>query len=258
VAHCIGMPMDFQLYLEQLRRDASPRPHYGFIVLNAAVLAKALGKSAVTVIEFGVAQGAGLTVMENHAMIIETCTGVRIDVVGFDNGTGLPEHRLDYRDAPHVWQPGMFRMNEAELRAKLTRATLVLGDVAGTVAEFCRRSDLAPVGAISFDLDYYSSTKSAFGIFDLPAHARLPRIFCYFDDLFGNSPFQAFNEHIGQQLAIREYNAAHEGCKLTSLPQLMFMRRIPSLWNQRIVVHHDFEHSDYTTYIPQDAYKPLF
>lgn len=250
--------MDFQLYLEQLRRDASPRPHYGFIVLNAAILAKALGRSAITVIEFGVAQGAGLTVLENHAMIIEACTGVRIDVVGFDNGIGLPDRSLDYRDAPHVWQPGMFRMDEADLRARLTRATLVLGDVATTVAQFGRRSDLAPVGAISFDLDYYSSTRDALGIFDLPAHAQLPRVFCYFDDLFGNSPFQAFNEHVGQQLAIREYNAAHEDRKLTFLPQLMHMRRTPALWNQRIVVHHDFKHADYMTYIPQSEYKALF
>jgi hypothetical protein len=249
------MSAEIQSYLENLSTDDVKRPNYGFITLNAALLAKGLSLPAISVIEFGVAQGAGLVVWEEHAYVIEQFTGVKVDVIGFDNATGLPEHHTDYRDAPHVWQKGMFRMDEAALRSRLKRAELVLGDIGDTLPAFLKRTDVAPVGAISFDFDYYSSTKVSFGIFDLPQARRLPRIFCYFDDLFGNRPFQAFNEHIGQQLAIREYNDAHETCKLATMPQLMFMRKKPSIWNQKIYVHNDFMHPQYTTYIPAETYK---
>ena len=36
------------------------RPHYGYTMMKAAMLAKNLGYSRVTIIEFGVANGAGL------------------------------------------------------------------------------------------------------------------------------------------------------------------------------------------------------
>src|SRR5207247_8818671 len=60
----------------------------------------------------------------------------------------------------------------------------------------------APIGFIAFDLDFYSSTMDAFGLFDAPADRFLPRILCYFDDMLG----YPWGDSNGERLAIREFN----------------------------------------------------
>jgi hypothetical protein len=47
-----------------------PRPQYAYGVFHAADLAKRLGVSAISVIEFGVAGGLGLLALENIAASI--------------------------------------------------------------------------------------------------------------------------------------------------------------------------------------------
>jgi len=70
------------------------------------------------------------------------------------------------------------------------------------------RAARAPLGFVSFDLDYYSSTKAAFALFEGPASAHLPRVYCYFDDVCSNA-LGCMTEHLGELLAIREFNEAH-------------------------------------------------
>lgn len=60
------------------------RPNYVYGMLRAADVAKYFGKKEVTVIEFGVASGAGLLNMIEVAPQIERETGVQIRIVGFD------------------------------------------------------------------------------------------------------------------------------------------------------------------------------
>jgi hypothetical protein len=50
-------------------------------------------------------------------------------------GTGMPQ-ASDYRDLPHVWAKGFYRMDVDRLTARLTTAQLILGDVAQTIPEW--------------------------------------------------------------------------------------------------------------------------
>jgi hypothetical protein len=136
-------------------------------------------------------------------------------------------------------------MDEAALRQRLRTAKLVIGDVSKTVPEFVK-SPSAPIGFISFDLDYYSSTAQAFRIFSGAASTRLPRVHCYFDDILW--PERAcYSEFTGEYLAIREFNEANQSKKIAKLPHLHWMRPLPAYWNEQVYVFHDFAHPDYPT-----------
>jgi hypothetical protein len=181
------------------RWSAADRPHYLAGVLYAAEQAKREGHDDISVIEFGVAEGYGLLVLERHAAAVERETGIRIDVYGFDSGEGLPTGTGDYRDHCDWWQPGDYAMSVPTLKAKLRERTrLVLGDVGATIAT---TTLTAPLGFISFDLDYYSSTVAAMRILAQP---RLRRVAMYFDDVA-----EHYNHRFaGELLAIEEFNAA--------------------------------------------------
>ena len=101
---------------------------------------------------------------------------------------------------------------------------------------------------ISFDLDYYSSTKQALQIFEGPAACRLPRVLCYFDDTI--QPLRAYlNEYIGELLAIQEFNDGHERQKITAVRGLSLLRYHSKIWNEQTFVHHDFDHELYKALI---------
>ncbi len=170
-------------FWEIIRDHSSPYPQYLWGTLCAAQLASALGYERITVIEFGVAGGNGLLELERVANWVQRRSGVGIDAVGFDTGTGLPQPH-DYRDLPNLWRGGDFRMDADRLRTRLTSARLVLGPVSETALAFLE-SEPAPIGFVSFDLDLYSSTLDAFAIFEAGAAVTLPRVVCYFDDIIG-------------------------------------------------------------------------
>jgi hypothetical protein len=232
----VGLKVKFDIYA---------RPHYAYGLYSAADLAKRLGLTAITAIEFGVAGGRGLVAMQNLAAEIGDSLGVRIFVAGFDTGSGMPE-ALDYRDLPYVWTKGFYAMDREALKQKLLPETdLVLGDVAQTAPQWVSTSLRAPIGFISFDLDYYSSTKNAFNIFntDNPA-ATLPRVFCYFDDII--VPERAcHNEYVGELRAIREFNEEHPDRKLCPIHMLRHNRVHQRRWNDQMYVLHDFKHPLY-------------
>jgi len=62
------------------------RVNYLYGMLRVADVAKYFGKKCVTVIEFGVASGAGLLNMADVAPLIEEETGVKLRIAGFDTG----------------------------------------------------------------------------------------------------------------------------------------------------------------------------
>jgi hypothetical protein len=188
------------------------RPHYAFCMLRGAELAKRLDFQRVTTIEFGVAGGNGLVAMERIASFVETEIGISVDVVGFDNRDGMPPP-TDYRDIPYHWRGGYFPMDETALRRRLTRATLVLGNVTNTLDNFIEATlDAAPIGAVIFDVDYYSSTASALSLFSAPAAKLLPRIFCYFDDTSGEKEMVC--DFTGVRAAIADFNEASAARKI--------------------------------------------
>lgn len=234
-------------YPRLIRYGAIARPNYAYIVFQAADLARRLGVPRISVLEFGVAGGRGLLNLQMHAERVRALTSIQIDVYGFDTGEGLPPP-IDYRDLPYIWQESHFKMDQADLKSRLRDAKLVLGLVKDTVKTFVADHDPAPIGAISFDLDYYSSTVESFGIFDVPAERRLPRVFCYFDDIY-SSDLGHVGPGVGVPLAIDEFNAADKSRNLSQLTHLEFAYSPARAWHRQIFSFADFKHRQHDDYI---------
>lgn len=238
VSHCLS-------YEAQLRLRSITRSQYGFGLLQASRLAARIGIPRISAIEFGVAGGNGLLALEDHASRVTRETGVEIDIYGFDSGSGLPAPD-DFRDMPYAWEEGFYAMDVEKLERRLRCAKLVIGDVRDTVQHF-GDTNPAPIGFISFDLDYYSSTVAALRVLDLPFASLLPRVFCYFDDVAGG-PAYCYNEFTGELLAIKEFNQSHADRKLARIAGLRHnFRSLPVLWHEQIYVAHLFQHPQYNT-----------
>jgi hypothetical protein len=231
--------------------DIFSRPQYAYGVQQGARLAQKLGIPAISAIEFGVAGGRGLVALEEIAQLASEATGVRVDVYGFDLAVGLPE-ASDYRDLSYTWRKGFFEMDVAALEARLSRARLVLGDIRETLPTFVSTHDPAPIGFVSIDLDYYTSTAAALRLFELPDENLLPRILCWFDDLVGEDHVLQ-NECVGELLAIEEFNAAHACTKVLPINGLVVKRPVPASWNQSMYAMHRFDHARYDDYVGPDA-----
>ncbi|MGA2863533.1 MAG: hypothetical protein ABSF95_03490 [Verrucomicrobiota bacterium] len=234
---------------ERVRLGAVQRPHYAYCVWHAANLACRLGYDRMSLLEFGVAGGNGLVNLECHAAEASKLLPIGIDVYGFDTGEGLPRPR-DYRDLPYHWKGGFYKMDVPALRSRLKGAKLVLGEVEHTVPRFFSDHRPAPIGAIFFDLDYYSSTIAAFRIFDGGEEHFLPRVYCYLDDVIG-SEVELYNDYTGVRLAVHEFNESHKAKKLGNSYHLL-SRPISESWQHQIVVYHDFEHPRYSEFVSAD------
>lgn len=234
-------------YSTRLELDAVERPQYGFSMYNAAALAKALGHRKISVIEFGVAGGNGLVNMERHAAEITAELGVEFEIYGFDMGSGLPKP-LDYRDMPYMWAEGFYKMDRPLLESRLRKAKLVIGNVSETTGRFFAEHDPAPLGCVLFDLDYYSSTADAFALFKGTPETRLPRVYCYFDDI-ASGGLRANNINVGVLRAIEEFNENNPALQIAKVSGLSTSRRIPSSWNDQVFVLHDFKHPKYNDFI---------
>ncbi len=135
--------------------DLVVRQQYAFGTLEAADIAHAHGVSTVTLIEVGVASGAGLMNLSSLAQGVSRETGIRFEIHGFDLGTGMPAP-VDRRDHPDLYQQGDFQMDLEALRGALPSGTeLHIGPLSKTIPEFLtrdaspRRSDSWPWTSIS-------------------------------------------------------------------------------------------------------------
>jgi hypothetical protein len=228
-------------YPIRLRLGAVDRVPYGWCLYHSAVEAKALGHTAITAVELGVAGGRGLLCLCANAEEVTRATGVDIKIYGMDTGKGLPKTG-DFRDLLYCWPPDSFKMDLAKLRELIgSRADVLIGDVREKINEFTAL-ERAPLGAVMFDLDLYTSTVAALRILQSPN--RLPRVWCYFDDVVGY-PENAFCEKTGERAAINEYNLAG-GC----LSPANCFRNLPvELWHSQVYVEHQFNHPDYDRYL---------
>lgn len=226
----------------RVRYDIFDRPHYAYGVYYAADLARRLNLGRIVVAEFGVAGGRGLLALERIAKTVGERFGMEINVAGFDTGEGMPPP-TDYRDLPHVWGQGYYRMDVSELKGKLGKSTeLILGDIEETISSWTPKG---AIGFIAFDVDYYTSTKKALRIFqDGDSRIRLPRTYCYFDDLLWPE-YACHNDSMGELCAIREFNEEHENKKLYPINMLKHTRVHQAPWNEQMYVMHDFTHPLY-------------
>lgn len=236
--------------------DMWPRPHYAYGVQQATLLAGRLGLPRVSVIEFGVAGGRGLLELERLADRASEATGVEVEVYGFDRGKGLPQPQ-DYRDLPYTWRDGFFAMDVDLLESQLSRAQLVLGDIAETVEAFIAEGRAAPVGFVAIDVDYYSSARDSLRIFDAGASQLLPRVICYLDDVVGEDHVLQ-NEYVGELRAVTEFNATHDETKIAPVHGLVHKRAVPAAWCASTFAAHLFTHPRYGDYVgPPPAKQQL-
>lgn len=221
--------------------DLIVRQQHAYCLLAAADQAKGLGLSAVTVIEFGVANGAGLLNICEIARKITDETGVNFNIIGFDTGAGMPPP-VDYRDHPEFYQTGWFPMESPDrLRAALpSNAALIIGDLAETVPEFMRGvSQEAPIGFVSVDVDYYSSTVASLKIFEGEPRLYLPTTLLYLDDV----QYAGHSEWAGEMLAVREFSESSEKRKIGRANFLRENRLFKrASWISHIYMLHVFDH----------------
>lgn len=218
------------------------RPQYIWGVLQGAALSKVLGHTRISVIEFGVAGGGGLISMERSAELTEELVGIKIDVYGFDTGTGNPKI-VDYRDVPFRWSEGTWPMDRQKLEKQLNNAKLVLGHTKDTVPQFIAGTP-APVAFAAFDLTMYSSTAEALKLFEANHRLLLPRTYCMFRSLLGSRGDQC--DYIGERLAINEFNNRSAHRKLCHMDGLRYF--IPSnagSWPEFFHCLHIFDHPLY-------------
>jgi hypothetical protein len=230
----------FGSYRTRVAWDLVVRQQYAFPILYAAEAAKKYGYKKITIVELGVARGAGLINMCRIAERTRAATGVDIRVVGFDTGSGMPP-AIDYRDLPEHFQEGDFPMDFARLRAALPSfAELVIGEVAKTIPAFVQSlSADAPLGFVSVDVDYYSATKAALPILSGDPRAYLPLVPVYLDDIGvdGSNPWT------GELLAVSEFNAENAHRKIAPFT-LLRSRRIfkNTQWIDRMFAAHVHDH----------------
>src|SRR5437016_3093667 len=76
------------------------RPHFTWGAVQGLNLARALGLSRISFIEFGVAGGNGLVAFENIALKLQPIFNIEVDIHGFDAVDGMPQ-AMDHRDLPN-------------------------------------------------------------------------------------------------------------------------------------------------------------
>lgn len=191
--------------------DLIVRHHHAYSLLKAADEAAARNIRVLTVVELGVAAGAGLLNICEIARRVTAETGVEFRVVGFDTGEGMPPPQ-DYRDHPELYKEGWFPMDQEALKRSLpANAELRLGPLRETIVPFVESMGPdAPLGFATLDVDFYSSSKDALLLFTGRPDAYLPWLPVYADDV----ALPSHTPYAGELLAIREFNKENELRKL--------------------------------------------
>lgn len=196
----------FGSFRRRVKWDLVVRQHNAFCILKAADAARGVGAQTVSLIESGVATGAGLMNMAEIAREVTALTGVQIKIHGFDTGQGMPPAR-DYRDHPDMYAQGDFAMDVERLRARLpSNVELHLGEIHETVDAFLQSLPATePIGYVVINVDYYYSAVDALRIFGGRPEQYLPLTLTYLDDIW----CERHNSACGERLAVVEWNASH-------------------------------------------------
>jgi hypothetical protein len=219
--------------------DLVERRRYAFALLKAADYAKAQGIRKIHALEFGVAAGAGLVNLAWLARHITRDTGVEIGIVGFDSGTGMPRP-TDHRDYPEEFIEGDFPLPDREaLQRNLPPGVRVIyGPVGETARGFVETLD-APIGFVSLDLAYYSSTVDAMQSLLGPADRYLPMTLVY----LGAVLIDNANPAVGELLAAAEFNRDHPCRQLHPFTCLRDKRIFKNgMWHNQIYTLHVLDH----------------
>lgn len=198
-------------------------------------------------IELGVAGGNGIKSILKYKRKIEKILNIKINIIGFDTGTGLPNSHLK-QDLPYFWKHGDYRNNNLkDLEKEDNSIKIYEGNISSTIDKYILENK-SKIGLIFFDLDLYSSTKLFLDKIEELSQNKLllPRVFCYFDDLFVAD--YTLNDINGEPLAIEEFNAQSKNIKLGKTFDHITDFKFP-LAKGQIYTLHDFENEDYNKYI---------
>jgi len=232
----------FGSYRTRITFDLIPRQHYAYGVLRAADLARTLGLKAVTMVEFGVAEGTGVVNLCKIGERVKAITGIDFAIVGFDTGVGMPPPQ-DYRDHPDLYQEGDFPMIDRERLVKElpSNAKIIFGQLSDTVPAFAETlSPECPLGFVIVDIDYYSSARAALTLLSHPDPTRYLPLPCVYVD---NIVDPRHNDWCGELLALREFNDSHPMRKLAR-DTFLRSRRIfkQAVWLDQIFLLHVLDH----------------
>ena len=222
------------------------RPHYETVLYESVREAKKLGYKKLCVLELGVAGGNGMIALESCKKKIEKVFDVEINVYGFDTGNGMPDSK-DVADARFNWKKGDYNMNQKELKSKIN-GKLYLGLIDETIKDFIKDNS-SYICAIFFDMDYYSSTKSFLNKIPEIKNMLLPRVLCYFDDLY--TPNNYMGKFIGEYKAITEFNNENSNQKLMKSLDHISDYKFP-LAKGSLFSLHTFDHKLYNDFIGED------
>lgn len=202
--HWRGIPAH-RRHKELYRHGKLIRPVYYLGLDRAFRYAKKLGLEQFSILEFGVAEGNGILLLQTLAAAMRehpTFRSRRAKIIGYDTFEGLPQIE-SVRDGRSTWQTGDYPGDLARLRALVDPALVQLEPGLFSESIPRTRETLAayPPLFVIVDCDLYASTVSIFAAL-FPAH--MPALsFWYFDD----TNLNFYSEQVGEQAAIREFNA---------------------------------------------------
>ena len=227
------------------------KPHYESILYEGCLEAKKLGINQVSVIELGVAGGAGIISLEKYKKKIERVLDINIDVYGFDTGSGLPKIEVD-EDLPFFWRKGLYKIDKVALDKKIN-SKIFYGDVKNTVDDFIKINK-NNICCIFFDLDLYTSTINFLNQIPKIKDHLLPRVLCYFDDVYVFENY--INQFNGVFKAIDEFNTNFSEFKLGYSVDHFKNFKFP-LAKTSIYTLHCFKNHLYKKYIGTDIESDL-
>ena len=227
------------------------KPHYESILYEACLEAKKLGINQVSVIELGVAGGAGIVSLEKYKKKIEKVLDINIKIYGFDMGSGLPKIEVD-EDLPFLWRKGLYNIDKAALEKKVN-SKIFYGDVKNTVDDFVKINK-NNICCIFFDLDLYTSTINFLNQIPKIKDHLLPRVLCYFDDVYIFENY--INQFNGVFKAIDEFNKNFSEFKLGYSVDHFKNFKFP-LARTSIYTLHSFKNRLYKKYISTDIESDL-
>ena len=231
----------FGSYQKKIEYDLVPRQPYAFGLATTFKAMKNHPNKKVVIIEFGVAQGAGLFNLAEIAQQLSNEHSIDYRVVGFDTGQGMPPP-IDYRDHPEKYQAGDFPPGNLDQSNLPQKTEIIYGEINQTLEDFIQSvDDNEIVGFISIDVDYYSSTNQCLQVFNIDRDKLLPSTVLYFDDVNNVD----HNPYMGELLSIEEYNRQQEDVKICKMNQLSNWRIFKNaLWLDQMyfahVLSHDF------------------
>ncbi len=231
----------FGSFKKKVQYDLVPRQPYAFSIQAAAEQALAANIGKLTLIEFGVAAGAGLLNMCWIAEQVTRESGVEFEIIGFDGGEGMPPPK-DYRDHPEKYFTGDYPVTDKRrlLEQLPANARIMFGHIDDSIRKFGSQIRY-PIGFVSVDVDYCWSTKQCLEFFDLEAQNYLPYVYTYFDDVQDIDD----NEFCGELLAIKEFNRSNANQNrqiaiANCLDRLRIFKN--AIWLKQVYLAHIFDH----------------